>query len=344
MKIIEKIKSKLPVSRKKFCEQMEELSLKQKMDQQELCEKINKVDVQIEILIQEITQMNKNQKEIIQYFTECNKQSIGKLEQILNSNREYSMTVKSGQVHQAEEIEKQWNLLTQMMNLIRSNRRFTEENIWANVFHDATKNAEWMSEENFTPGRWAIGYQTLYVLFRVLNEVQPRAILELGLGQSTKMISQYVEYNEDILHKVVEHDRAWIENYNKTNFLSKKTEILLKPLVHDELNDVAEIRSYQNFADGIMPQKYNLIVIDGPWGGDMEIYSRIDVAKIMPSCLASSFVILIDDYNRKGEQGTVEYMKNLLDENGIEYVMAKYEGAKDLAVITSKDLEWACTF
>ena len=93
--------------------------------------------------------------------------------------------------------------------------RAANENIWSNVFHDTIWDSKWLLNKKFSPGRWAVGYQYLYVLYRILESVQPQSILELGLGQSTQMMTQYAEYAEDCRHYIVEHDPAWIEFYKK---------------------------------------------------------------------------------------------------------------------------------
>lgn len=68
------------------------------------------------------------------------------------------------------------------------------EILWANAFHDTIIDSEWLKSKTFSPGRWGVGYQYLYVLYRVLNEIKPRNILELGMGQTTRMIGQYAAY------------------------------------------------------------------------------------------------------------------------------------------------------
>ena len=75
----------------------------------------------------------------------------------------------------------------------------------------------------------------------------------------------------------------------------------------------------------------------------MKEYARVDVARVLDQCLDDSFVILMDDYNRSGEQATVEYMKKVLEKKEIKFSFAKYEGAKDVAVIVSEDLKYICT-
>ena len=67
------------------------------------------------------------------------------------------------------------NLSASINNLNRN----VNELIWANIFHDATKGCAWLDRENFAinPGRWAVGYNYFYVVFRILNEFKPKNIL-----------------------------------------------------------------------------------------------------------------------------------------------------------------------
>ena len=63
------------------------------------------------------------------------------------------------------------------------------ENEWAAIFNNTIHDSTWLKDRSFSPGRWAVGYQFLYVMYRILNEIKPERILELGLGQSTRMLS-----------------------------------------------------------------------------------------------------------------------------------------------------------
>ena len=55
-----------------------------------------------------------------------------------------------------------------------------------------------MAEIGDFPGRWAaVGFPYLYVMYRVLNEVRPEMLLEIGTGQTTKMIWIYLRWNAD---------------------------------------------------------------------------------------------------------------------------------------------------
>jgi len=217
------------------------------------------------------------------------------------------------------------------------------EAVYAHVFHDTIIDSAWLKDKTFSPGRWAVGYQALYVMYRILDEIRPRNILELGLGQSTKMISQYVTNSkEDVFHTVVEHNSEWIDFFKRQYTLSAGTEIKLLPLTMEEYKG-NEVRVYDGFSEAIVGHKFDFIVIDAPMGGDMKENARIDVLKNLPECLAESFVILMDDTNRSGEMNTIHEMENLLDEKGIPFTSGKYQGNKGCYVIASKELSFLCT-
>ena len=78
--------------------------------------------------------------------------------------------------------------------------------IWAEIFNNVISNSSWLTNKSFSAGRWAVGYQYLYVVYRILNEVRPKNILELGLGQSTRLFGQYAASDVEVQHIVVEHD------------------------------------------------------------------------------------------------------------------------------------------
>ena len=272
MKFKEWIKRIIPTSKKEFREKMNEIS-----------DELTNIGCEINNLNAEIQNLN----------LQLEHQNT-----ILND-------IRKTQNQQIANNDKQISYLQQILNLERYNKRYNEENNWSDVFHDAIMGSKWLEKQDFCPGRWAIGYQALYVLYRVLNEVRPKAILELGLGQSTKLITQYAAANSEVYHVVVEHDESWIDLFKTTTQIAINTRILRKNLTIEKWNGVDGIRVYEEFSKDIIPGKYNLIVIDAPWGGDMKEYARVDVARVLDQCLDDSFVILMDDYNRSGEQATV---------------------------------------
>lgn len=221
--------------------------------------------------------------------------------------------------------------------------RTAQEAIWANVFHDTISQSSWLSQKNFSPGRWAVGYPILYVMYRILNEVRPKHILELGLGQSTRMISQYAAAFDDVEHIVIEHDQEWIDFFTNDFSLSPRSHIIRLDREMVPFKDAEQVRVFSGFQEVISGKKFDFILIDAPFGGDMKQYARIDVLGSLPECLSNSFVILIDDCNRNGEKNTVQEMKLRLKKYSVEYEEGIYRSEKDSVILTSKDIKFLCS-
>lgn len=213
--------------------------------------------------------------------------------------------------------------------------RTEEENTWANVFHDVIKDSVWLQNKAFAPGRWAAGYQMLYVMYRILDSVKPKQILELGLGQTTRMISQYSGYYH-AEHQVVEHDPKWIEFFATTYEVPDNVKFVNIDTIIDKYLDDEAVIMYQGFEEQFRGQKFDFICIDAPLGGKAIKYARVDILKILPECLESDFVLLLDDTERIGETNTIKLLQNTFKDNGIEYVMKRYDGRKSSTIFTTK--------
>lgn len=221
--------------------------------------------------------------------------------------------------------------------------RDISEAVWAEIYNSTITKSRWLKDKAFSPGRWAVGYPYLYVMYRILNEVQPQNILELGLGQSTKMIGQYTSYYKRVHHQVVEHDPEWIDFFKKNYSLSERTKLIQLNREFVSYKEAEKVRVFKDFYQTFKGQKFDFISIDAPLGGDMKEYARIDVLQMIPTCLAEDFIIMIDDCERSGEAHTVMEMERVLQENQILYKKGKYSGKKDCIVIASNALKFVCS-
>ena len=219
----------------------------------------------------------------------------------------------------------------------------TKELLWADIFGDISSDSVWLKNKAFSAGRWAVGYQYLYVVYRILNEVKPRRILELGLGQSTRLLGQYAAYNPEVQHTVVEHDPNWIQFFQQDFGLSKNSQIVQLEREYKQFKEDDHVLTFSNFKETFAGQKFDFISIDAPLGGEAIVYARIDILDLVPECLADSFMIIMDDYNRQGEKNTVKVLEEKLKENDITYVEGVYSGQKDCLVICSEDLKFICS-
>ncbi len=245
-------------------------------------------------------------------------------------------SLKEQTVHLAKQIER-----TRGQGITAA--RIAEESTWAAIYNNTVVDSIWLKNRTFSPGRWAIGYPFLYVMYRVLNESHPKRILELGLGQSTRMLAQYAEAFEDVEHIVVEHDQDWIDFFKNDFRLSEHSEIVKLDLGMVPYREAAAVRGFKGFRERFANQRFDFIVIDAPLGSDMKEYSRIDILGILPDCLEEKFCVMMDDYMRTGEQNTAARIQEILQENQIGYASGKYSGRKDIFVLASEDQKFLCT-
>lgn len=264
---------------------------------------------------------------------------VRQLQQLPEDVEEMRNAVKMLQDGQKRVIE----LQTSTKNEALSAKREASEAVWGEIFNNATSNSTWLQNKAFSPGRWAVGYPALYGIYRILNEVQPKQILELGLGQSTRMIAQYAAAFADVEHIVVEHDPEWIAFFENGFPVSERTNIVQLDREMVPYKEAEAVRTFKGFKEAFSGKKFDFIFIDAPLGSDMKQYSRIDVLGILPQCLEEQFVIMIDDYMRRGEQNTVEEIKIALKEKEIECCCGIYRGGKDTCVVTSKSYQFLST-
>lgn len=236
-------------------------------------------------------------------------------------------------------VEKEFKKLSKNLELAN---RTTEDVNWAEVFHDTIIDSSWLINKTFSPGRWAAGYQMLYVIYRILDEIQPQDILELGMGQSTKLIAQYSHYFK-ANHTIVEHDVSWLEKCKEDYDVLEQANITILELDTTAYRDDPEVLIYKNFKERVGNKKYDFICIDAPFGGGANKYARIDVLDLISDCLNEDFIILLDDYNRVGEKNTGELIKEKLEECGIAYEFGNYQGKKFTCVFTSESYKFLTT-
>lgn len=210
---------------------------------------------------------------------------------------------------------------------ISANRKYLEEILWANIYHDSIRGKNCLENLPMNIGRWAGNYTFFYILHRLLTDFKPQSILELGLGESTKFISTFCSnYLPMTSHHVVEHDKQWITKFEDDFQLNAKTEI-----IHLELEQKENKNTYQNFTETII-KVFDLYIIDGPFGSPS--FSRNDLYyKFKKSPPTGEFIILFDDTDRSGERETMEATYNLLRSQGLEVQKVDYHGVKSVSVI-----------
>ena len=214
-----------------------------------------------------------------------------------------------------------------LYEILKSNQELE----WAHIYHDSIKGKPWLADLPLNVGRWAGNYSFLYVLNRILTDCRPKEILEFGLGESSKIISKYIEnYLTESNHDIIEQDMEWLNHFNDRFKLSHKSSVQILPLVKKQVKGY-ETNSYENI-ENFISKKYDFYLIDGPFGSLH--YSRYDIVNIAKDLNQDDeFVILLDDYNRIGEKETFMDLLKILERNKIRVYTHIYEGTKSLSII-----------
>ena len=212
--------------------------------------------------------------------------------------------------------------------------------MWHHVFHESFRSNLWKSELSLSIGRWAGGASFFYILHRVLEDIQPNKVVELGLGESSKLISSYAS-NEGWLqsHIILEHSDSWISAFRNRFQLSENSEIRQYDLVGKTQNfGLTDGLRYREVALEVW-EHATLVVVDGPFGSDT--YSRMNSLDfIAQQNSESTFVLILDDTHRQGEKETLAQIRKLLFQKKITFHEKEYGGVKSCAIVCSHHYPW----
>lgn len=224
---------------------------------------------------------------------------------------------------------------------IEEHNKLLREIYWANVFNNTISNSTWLIDKSLSPGRWAIGYPLFYVIYRILDEVEPNNILEFGLGQSSRMFHQYASHYRLSNVSTLEHDSDWINIYKANKKIPSNANV---SLIENEIITYKgfETLSIANLNKLVKNNKYDLILVDAPYGSVR--YSRVQILSLIPDNIEiNHFCILVDDYNRNGEKDTCTEIENIFRKHDISFYKSVYSGAKEFVLYCSTDLKYLTT-
>lgn len=240
-------------------------------------------------------------------------------------------------------------ILKKIKQLIKENRshqlqqmNLLKELEWANVYHDSIRGIKWLENTPLNIGRWAGNYAFFYLLKRILNDAKPTKILELGLGESSKFISKYLDhYLIESQHTIIEHDEGWKNAFKTTFQLNERSRINICPPREIEVYG-CNVTSYSGIEKIVTDQVYDLYLVDGPIGS--ESYSRYDIISLVSQLTRENeFIIVVDDTHRKGEKETFKDLVHLFQSKDINIHTKRLNGSKELSLIATEKYKFLTT-
>ena len=80
----------------------------------------------------------------------------------------------------------------------------------------------------------------------------------------TRIYSQYVDFNREYRHFIIEHDKKWISFFNNSFALSENSKIITLNQKDLQFIELERVKQYENFSENFLER--NLISIDDPIG------------------------------------------------------------------------------
>lgn len=193
----------------------------------------------------------------------------------------------------------------------------------------------WRIRDFFLDG--ASADASLCLLLAKNLSLRPRRILELGSGQTTKLLWNYCRDEPEAEAVSLEHNEAW----------SRVLDQYLRPAVPNHVVRVAPLErrtwsgpggtdiTTQWYGVEDLGEGYDLVLIDGPNGSRR--YSRAGIVPHLPRLLAPSFVIIVDDAERYGEIMTLGLIETVLRSAGRRFVRWEANGLKRQVMFATHD-------
>lgn len=191
----------------------------------------------------------------------------------------------------------------------------------------------------------AAGNPSLQLLhFKVLRLCRPQQILELGSGQTTKLLSCYQSQNPSAYALTLEQDEKWIKQI-RSHVAHDCRHIQLEPKEFTCAGTGLHLKThwYKDFPE-LHQRKFDYVLVDGPdhggWatqGTEHVDYARCGILQHMPGLLAPSFIIVFDDAERYGEAMTINALDAILRANSITFVRFGRCGMKTQVALCSPD-------
>jgi hypothetical protein len=159
--------------------------------------------------------------------------------------------------------------------------RFNDINALVSL-HFTLQRLDWNPPAFFTDG--AAGSPTLQLaLLKYLLLTHPTTVLELGSGQTSKLLSCYQRDHPDAYVLTLEEDHAFAE--------------VMRPYITHEYRSAPLNPWY----DVPRNRPFDLVLVDGP----SDLTKRVGIANCLPRILSPSFVLLLDDTEHRTMRPTL---------------------------------------
>lgn len=218
------------------------------------------------------------------------------------------------------------------------NHLFLQELLNAHLLENAIRDSSWFEKKNFMVNNYSVDYFTLYLLFRLLDEVHPKKVIEFGMGESSRLFVQYFQFQSKAEVVSVESDQDWLNFLQRSMDIPSSYKIHLLPCEKIDFREHETLR-YQGDMAKLLGNEIEMIFLDGPLGKGF-YHARTQILDLIPHSLnPKQFCLMIHDAERPGERRTITEILKRLEQARIPHVFGEYHGLKDIGMIVSPSLK-----
>ena len=159
----------------------------------------------------------------------------------------------------------------------------------------------------------ALPWREMVELQLILREYKPTAVLELGLGESTKLIAQYAEHT-GAKHIIIDEDYQYSKSFLAAcPTVFAKTKVYISPLLEAKKGN-QRYCCFKNTKKIVDNVKFHMLIQHCPRGGDVPY---ADIGMYIGDLLENDFVILIEKADGATERMFVHDIVEILQEHSI---------------------------
>jgi hypothetical protein len=181
-------------------------------------------------------------------------------------------------------------------------------------------------------------------LLKVLSYQQPKNILELGSGQTSRVLSAYAKSKSDSQVITLEQNAWWVEKFSPEIVHSRHqylhTQLVTREITIKSTGMKLSCTGYE-IPDQVQKIKFDFILVDGPDDGlpgtVFSPYARAGILWYTPQLLADKFIVIFDDAESYKYQMTIEAFKQELSSHGLPFASFRISGVKDQEIVCSPD-------
>lgn len=179
-------------------------------------------------------------------------------------------------------------------------------------------------DDSYYPVGSAANYSLLYFVTRCFLEFPIRNAIEFGAGQTSILMSQLNDrLKKEATITTVEHDVRWAEIVRaKVNHHVITADLVSKTISGHKISHYGG-----TYFDS--SALYDFVLVDGPPAYMKETaFNRLGAMEIIEKNLAESFVIVLDDMQREGEQELSKLIHRKLKERGCNFGEVSIRGTR----------------